>query len=72
MLELLQFYVSGFWTWLGLTVGLYVATGGVAMALIYITKLLRLKWSGLTGCRANWPIKSLRSFANAIARSAGF
>lgn len=43
MLELLQFYVSGFWTWLGLTVGLYVATGGVAMALVYITNLMRQK-----------------------------
>jgi|TARA_R110000851_G_scaffold319958_1_gene484610 hypothetical protein len=24
MLEILQFYVSGFWAWLGITIGLYV------------------------------------------------
>lgn len=24
MLEILQFYVSGFWIWLGLTVGIYM------------------------------------------------
>ena len=25
MLEVLQFYVSGFWVWLGITMGLYVS-----------------------------------------------
>ena len=24
MLDILQFYVSGFWVWLGITIGLYV------------------------------------------------
>jgi hypothetical protein len=36
MLEILQFYVSGFWVWLGITIGLYtfmVALLGVAAAL---------------------------------------
>lgn len=36
MLEVLQFYVSGFWTWLGLTIGLSVVAGGLA-GLIRIT-----------------------------------
>lgn len=34
MLEILQFYVSGFWVWLGLTIGLYLVMvtviGGMA------------------------------------------
>lgn len=25
MLEILQFYVSNFWVWLGITIGLYIA-----------------------------------------------
>jgi hypothetical protein len=33
MLEILQFYVSGFWVWLGLTCGLYVVIIGGAMLL---------------------------------------
>ena len=36
MLEILQFYVSGFWVWLGITVGLVyvgVAAGGIAEAI---------------------------------------
>jgi hypothetical protein len=36
MLEILQFYVSGFWVWLGITCGLYVvlAIGGLAVSSI--------------------------------------
>lgn len=30
MLEILQFYVSGFWVWLGITIGIYIV---MAMAL---------------------------------------
>lgn len=30
MLEVLQFYVSGFWTWIGLTIGLAVVAGGIS------------------------------------------
>ena len=29
MLEIMQFYVSGFWTWLGLTVGLGIVVSGI-------------------------------------------
>lgn len=36
MLEVLQFYVSGFWTWLGLTIGLSVLSQGL-WGLIRIT-----------------------------------
>jgi hypothetical protein len=31
MLEILQFYVSGFWVWLGLTVGLYAIVMAAAL-----------------------------------------
>ena len=37
MLEILQFYVSGFWVWLGITVGLVyigVAVSGIAEAIV--------------------------------------
>ena len=37
MLEILQFYVSGFWVWLGITIGLVyvtVAAGGIAEAIV--------------------------------------
>lgn len=33
MLEVLQFYVSGFWTWAGITIGLLVIVAGIAEAL---------------------------------------
>lgn len=36
MLEVLQFYVSGFWTWLGLTIGLGLVAESVT-GLIRIT-----------------------------------
>lgn len=29
MLEVLQFYVSGFWVWLGLTIGMAVMSHGL-------------------------------------------
>ena len=29
MLEILQFYVSGFWTWLGITIGLSVVAEAI-------------------------------------------
>lgn len=41
MLEILQFYVSGFWTWLGLTVGLWFAGAGAAMMACAIASSLR-------------------------------
>ena len=33
MLEVLQFYVSGFWVWLGITMGLWVVLAMGAMIL---------------------------------------
>jgi hypothetical protein len=36
MLEILQFYVSGFWVWLGITCGLYVVLAMGAMVLTAI------------------------------------
>ena len=32
MLEVLQFYVSGFWVWLGITIGAYAVGSCVVMA----------------------------------------
>ncbi len=34
MLEILQFYVSGFWVWLGLTLGLVVAVKGLIVIVL--------------------------------------
>lgn len=31
MLEILQFYVSGFWTWAGITIGLAILVQGAAL-----------------------------------------
>ena len=36
MLEILQFYVSGFWIWLGITVGLGIVVKGIVIVLISI------------------------------------
>jgi hypothetical protein len=36
MLEILQFYVSGFWAWLGLTIGLFLV---LALVLEFIAGL---------------------------------
>ena len=30
MIEVLQFYVSGFWTWLGITIGAYTVLISIA------------------------------------------
>jgi hypothetical protein len=37
MLEILQFYVSGFWIWLGITIGLTIIVKGIAIVLISIS-----------------------------------
>jgi len=42
MLEVLQFYVSGFWVWLGLTIGL-----GLFVKLII--SLWAIAWGAMTG-----------------------
>ena len=36
MLEILQFYVSGFWIWLGITLGLGIIVSGIVRALAII------------------------------------
>lgn len=40
MLEILQFYVSGFWVWLGITVGLYAVLLGGAMIMSSVLSAL--------------------------------
>lgn len=34
MLEILQFYVSSFWTWVGITVGLWIIFNGVILTVM--------------------------------------
>lgn len=34
MLEVLQFYVSGFWVWLGITIGLGLIVKGLMIAVV--------------------------------------
>lgn len=41
MLEILQLYVSGFWTWLGITIGLGLVVQGVTVAAIAFCKAIR-------------------------------
>lgn len=41
MIEILEFYVSGFWVWAGLTIGLSLVVGGASAALSYIAALVR-------------------------------
>lgn len=36
MLEVMQFYVSGFWTWLGLTIGLGLIVQGVVTVVVAV------------------------------------
>ena len=36
MLEVLQFYVSGFWTWAGLTIGLSAGSSAITATLLAI------------------------------------
>ncbi|WP_280951778.1 hypothetical protein [Mesorhizobium sp. WSM3866] len=35
MMQVLEFYVSGFWTWLGITIGLGMICGGARNALVF-------------------------------------
>ncbi|MFG6500123.1 hypothetical protein [Sulfitobacter sp. 1A15106] len=41
MLEVLQFYVSGFWVWAGLTVGLTIAVSGTVNLLSAAARMVR-------------------------------
>ena len=41
MLEILQFYVSGFWVWLGIAVGLVIVVSYSAMAIAAIAEAFR-------------------------------
>jgi len=43
MLEVLQLYVSGFWAWLGITIGLAITIQGIAAAISAIITLLGRK-----------------------------
>lgn len=40
MLEILQFYVSGFWVWAGITIGIYTALSLVMIPLAAICEAL--------------------------------
>ena len=40
MLAILQFYVSGFWTWLGIMAGLAVVSGAVGNVLAMVISLI--------------------------------
>lgn len=40
MMEILQFYVSGFWVWLGLTVALWIAMASFGMAAGFVLGLV--------------------------------
>lgn len=41
MLIILQFYVSSFWIWAGLTVGLAIATQGAVALLVGTARVMR-------------------------------
>ena len=41
MMELLEFYVSGFWVWLGITIGLSIVAGAAGTTLTYLAALIR-------------------------------
>lgn len=41
MIAVLEFYVSGFWTWLGLTIGLSVVSGGFLRSMAFAIMSLR-------------------------------
>ena len=43
MIEALQFYVSGFWTWAGITIGIAVCLQGAALLVAAITGQFR-RW----------------------------
>lgn len=49
MLEILHFYVSGFWIWLGLTIGLGLVSSGLVRLIIGLAAALRgtpIRFSG--------------------------
>lgn len=41
MLELLQFYVSGFWVWAGITIGMSVVATGIGN--VFVTLIAMVK-----------------------------
>ena len=41
MIEVLQFYVSGFWIWAGITFGIALVTNSIALASISLVKTIR-------------------------------
>ena len=41
MMEFLNFYVSGFWVWLGVTIGIAVAGQATGLTLLGVSRLLR-------------------------------
>jgi D-alanyl-lipoteichoic acid acyltransferase DltB (MBOAT superfamily) len=41
MLEILQFYVSGFWVWLGITFGMVIMLQAVSIAVHAIVEALK-------------------------------
>lgn len=41
MLEILQFYVSGFWTWLGITIGAWMLIACTAAIIGAVAGVLR-------------------------------
>jgi len=41
MLEVLEFYVSGFWVWFGITLGVALLTHGVAVTTAIIAQSIR-------------------------------
>ena len=41
MMEILQFYVSGFWTWAGITIGLSVVASALMGATGRLTAMMR-------------------------------
>ena len=43
MLEILQFYVSGFWVWLGITIGLYFLLAFIDTLIVELANALRRK-----------------------------
>ncbi|NDV53852.1 hypothetical protein [Salipiger sp. PrR003] len=41
MLDILQFYVSGFWVWLGLTIGLSLVVKMIALLVLGLAGVIR-------------------------------
>jgi hypothetical protein len=40
MLDILKFYVSGFWTWAGLTIGLSLLACGIGNAGLFVSSVI--------------------------------